>query len=406
MPGRLSPATPGVLILGAGPAGLALAFELKRRGVDTLLLERGAAVGHSWAQMPTSLKLVSPWKANWLPGSDPHSHPANHELSRDEYCAALQEHARLNELPVQTHTEVSDVTRRIDGGFDVHTSAGTFSASLLVNATGCFAHPFTPVFSGARESSLPQFHFANYRDAQRLREIIVQPRGRILIVGKRLSAGQALVELVDGGFEVALSCRGPIQFGAGPFGWWIFFRIHPLLERLQLRLRGEAARGFPSVMPGGRARQLIGTGQVKTFPDIARFENRRVVFTDSSALEPDAVLYATGFRPALAHLASLNLKLDERTGQPALGGFESADAPGLFFLGLHRLRNFRSRFIRGIREDAPLLADELMVRASKPEVRGVKNGHAKKPAGQPASSQAFASAGFPAGRPAHLPRHT
>jgi hypothetical protein len=325
-------------------------------------------------------------------------------LSRDEYCAALQEHARLNQLPVRTHTAVREVTRRIEGGFDVHTSTGTFNTSLLVNATGCFANPFTPAFPGASESSLPQFHFATYRDAQRLREIIGRPGGRILIVGKRLSAGQALVELVGAGFEVALSCRGPIQFGAGPFGWWIFFRVHPALERLQLRLRGEAARGFPSVMPGGRARHLIRSGQVKTFPDIARFENRRVVFTDGSALEPDAVLYATGFRPALAHLASLNLALDEDTGRPALRGFESADLPGLFFLGLDRLRNFRSRFIRGIREDAPLLADELVRRASKPEA--TMNGQARKPAGRPASFQAFASAGVPAGRPTHLPRHT
>jgi putative flavoprotein involved in K+ transport len=168
-------------------------------------------------------------------------------------------------------------------------------------------------------------------------------------------------------------------------------------------LRGETARGFPSVMPGGRARQLIRSGQVKTFPDIARFENRRLVFIDDRALEPDAVLYATGFRPSLAHLRSLDLALDERTGQPALRGFESADRPGLFFLGLDRLRNFRSRFIRGIREDAPLLADELATRASKHEVSGAKNGQARKSASQPAGFHAFSSAGFPAGRPAHLP---
>jgi hypothetical protein len=250
---------------------------------------------------------------------------------------------------------------------------------------------------------LPQFHFATYRDAQRLREIIGQPGGRILIVGKRLSAGQALVELVDAGFEVALSCRGPIQFGAGPIGWWIFFRVHPALERLLLCWRGATARGFPTVMPGGRARQLIRSGQVKTFPDIARFENRRIVFIGGRALEPDAVLYATGFRPSLAHLHSLNLALDERTGQPALHGFESADRPGLFFLGLDRLRNFRSRFIRGIREDAPLLADELVTRASKQAARGTKNGPARKSGGQPASFQAFSPAGFPAGRLSHLP---
>jgi len=362
MPGRPLPTTPDALILGAGPAGLALAFELKRRGVESVLLERGPTVAHSWANMPTHLKLVSPWKANCLPGSDPRRVPPSYEMAGAEYAAALRHYARLQDLRVMTGADVEGVSCSMDEGFDVRTSAGTFSAPLLINATGCFANPFQPEFAGARESSLPQFHFATYRDADRLRQVTRREGGLVLIVGKRLSAGQTLVELVDAGFQVGVSCRGPIQFGAGAIGWSIFFRLHPALERLELRLRGGAARGFPAVMPGGRARRLIRSGRVTIFPDIARFEDRRVIFTDGRVLEPDAVVYATGFRPALAHLAPLGLTLDEQTGRPDLRGFESAEVPGLFFLGLDGLRNFRSRFIRGIREDAPLLADQLAAR--------------------------------------------
>ena len=362
MPGRPPSTSPAVLILGAGPAGLALAFALQQRGLDCRLLDKGPAVAHSWATMPTHLKLVSPWRANVLPGSDARRFPSNYEMPRAEYGAVLQEYARLHKLSVVTNAEVHDVTHCVSGGFTVRTSAGTFTAPLLVNATGCFAHPFFPDFPGARASSLPQFHVATYRDAGHLRAAIGQPGGLVLIVGGRLSAGQAMVELVEAGFHVALSHRSPIQFGAGPLGSWIFFRIHPALERLKLRLHGNAARGFPSVMPGGRARRLIESGRVQTFPDIARFEERRVTFHDGQSLQPEAVLYATGFRPALAHLAALDLALDDRTGCPARRGFESAAVPGLFFLGLDHLRNFRSRFIRGIREDAPLLAEELAAR--------------------------------------------
>jgi putative flavoprotein involved in K+ transport len=353
-----------VLILGAGPAGLALAFELKQRAVDCLLLERAPAVADSWARMPSHMKLVSPWKANRLPGAVPRRFPPNCTMAAADYGSWLQQYARLKELPVVTNAEVRAVTRVSDGRFDAQTTAGTFTAPFVVNATGCFANPFVPKIPGARESSIPQLHFATFRDAGHVREVIGQSGGSVLIVGKRLSAGQALVELADAGLEVTLSCRGPIQFGAGPVGWWIFFRIHPALERLKLNLQGDAARGFETRMPGGRARQLIASGRVKVFPEIARFEDGRVIFTDGQSLQPGAVLYATGFRPALAHLASLGLALDERTGQPALRGFESAEAPGLFFLGLDGLRNFRSRFLRGIREDAPLLAEELAGRVS------------------------------------------
>src|SRR6266516_4142674 len=134
-----------------------------------------------------------------------------------------------------TGAGVENVSRSMEEGFDVRTSAGTFSARLLINATGCFANPFQPEFPGARESSLPQFHFATYRDAERLRAVTRREGGLVLIVGKRLSAGQTLVELVDAGFQVGLSCRGPIQFGAGAVGWSVFFRLHPALERLELR---------------------------------------------------------------------------------------------------------------------------------------------------------------------------
>ncbi len=351
-----------VLILGAGPAGLTLAFELKQRAVDCLLLEKAPAVADSWARMPSQLKLVSPWKANWLPGADPRGFPPNCALSAAEYGSWLQQYARLRELPIVTNAEIRAVSRDGDSGFQVQTSAGTFTAPLVVNATGCFANPFVPKLPGAGESSIPQIHFAAFRDAEHIRNVVGHAGGSVLIVGKRLSAGQALVELADAGFEVALSRRGPIQFGAGPIGWWIFFRIHPALERLKLAFRGGAAHGFEVRMPGGSARRLVASGRVKVFPEIIRFEDRRVLFTDGQSLRAGAVLYATGFRPALAHLAPLGIAFDERTGQPALRGFESAEAPGLFFLGLDGLRNFRSRFLRGIREDAPLLAEELAKR--------------------------------------------
>jgi putative flavoprotein involved in K+ transport len=353
-----------VLILGAGPAGLATAYELKRREIDYLVLEGGSNMAQSWVDMPTHLKLVSPWKANHLPGSDARRFPANREITRADYAAALHDYAQAHELEVQTGVRVHEVAQAAGTGFQLHTAAGPFQARMVINATGCFANPYLPVFPGASESPLPQFHFATYRNAQWLRAATGTDRPRILIVGKQLSAGQLVVELTAAGFEVALACRGPIQFGADELGAWLFFRIHPSLERLRLWWGGKKARGFPPVMPGGAARRLIASGRVHVFPNIARLEGRRVDFVDGRCWEPHALIYATGFRPALAHLDPLGLVLDEHTGRPRLCGFESEDRPGLFFVGLDQLRNFRSRFLRGIREDAPLLAAQISSRLS------------------------------------------
>ncbi len=351
--------TRDVLILGAGPAGLVLGRELKQHGVPFLILERGATVAHSWQTMPAHMKLLSPWKANRLPGGRADEFAANAETSRAEYCAWLLDYARQLALPIQTGCNVEDVTQTADGLFRVQTSVGVFQSRLLVNATGCFSNPFTPEFPGARHTKIPLRHTADYRDAETLRAVVGKSNPLVLVVGKRLSAGQTMVELVEAGFTVALSHRGQIRFGSGPLGWWLFFRLFPLLEAMKLKLHGSSARGVDVLMQGGQARKLIESGVVRTFPELARFERDGVVFTDGARLQPDAVVFATGFRPALGHLASLGLEFDQAGGRPQLRDMESATVPGLFFIGLDHLRNFQSRFIRGIRNDAVALAGQL-----------------------------------------------
>ena len=353
-------------MLGAGPAGLALGAELQQRGAPFLIVEQGPEVGHSWRRMPSRLKLLSPWKANWLRPEDASRFPAHHETTRDEFASYLRDFAQARGLGVRTNVVVRAVRRDADEGFIVETSDGELRARCVINATGCFSAPWTPEIPGANSSPLPRLHTAEFGDAESLRRRILRDERPVLIVGKRLSAGQTMIELVEAGFQVALSCRGPVEFGPGPFAWWWFFRLHPWLEARELRRRGAQARGFTPKMPGGKARQLVERGLVKIFPPIARFHESSVVFTDGQTLEPSAVIFATGFRPALRHLAPLGLRLNAETGSPVLSGFESSEAPGLFFLGLDGQRNFQSRFIRGIRQDAPLLAAELEQHLAQP----------------------------------------
>ena len=115
-------------------------------------------------------------------------------------------------------------------------------------------------------------------------------------------------------------------------------------------------------MPGGCARELIESGLIRLYPQVRCFEGNTVVFENGESMRPDAVLFATGFRPVLAHLGDLGLAVDHHSGVPQMSGMESTNVTGLFFLGLDGLRNFQSRFIRGIRKDAVVLADLLVQR--------------------------------------------
>jgi putative flavoprotein involved in K+ transport len=358
-----------ILVLGAGPAGLALGAELRQRGVPFLIVEQGPAVGNSWRKMPSRLRLLSPWKANWLRPDDASRFSAHHETTRDEFAGYLRDFAAGHRLPLRTNVHVKTVRRDAGEGFIVESSDGELRARRVINATGCFSAPWTPEIPGANSSPLPRIHTAEFGDAESLRRRIPRDERPVLIVGKRLSAGQTMVELAEAGFQVALSCREPVEFGPGPLAWWLFFRLHPWLEARELRRRGADARGFMPRMLGGKSRQLVERGLVKIFPPIARFHESSVVFSDGRTLEPSAVIFATGFRPALRHLALLELQLNAETGFPELTGFESSEAPGLFFLGLDGQRSFQSRFIRGIRQDALLLAAELERRLTKPVSR-------------------------------------
>lgn len=306
--------------------------------------------------MPTNLRLVSPWKSNRLPG-DKSPWPANYAMRRSEFCEYLRQYATDHALPIISGVGAAAVERASDG-WRVRTRDSELTCRLLVNATGYFSNPLTPDVPGMRRSSVPHAHVAEYGDPARVSELIRKPTGNILIVGKRLSAGQTMLELHDAGFDVSLSHRAPIEFGTNELGWWFFFRVFPYLEWLRLKRAGAKAVSTPVRMPGGRCRELVLSGKVKCLGEVREFGAEDVAFADDRREQFDLVIFATGFRPALQHLEPLGLETHP-SGGPVLNDLESVSARGLFFIGLDHGRNFQSRFVRGIRNDAAFLAEQL-----------------------------------------------
>jgi hypothetical protein len=353
---------PTVIIIGAGPSGLTLARELRQRGIDFVILEKGD-VGDSWQRMPKPLKLVSPWKCNWLSPKDRERHHPNAQLARAEFVDYLRECAAANQSSIESGCEVFSVRREGDR-FRIATSRGEFISQIVVSATGYFSNPRRPSVAGADASAIPQLHYVDYKSAEHVRAI-AGTNSLVLLVGKRLAAGQTMLELIDAGLRVALSHRTPIRFGVDDWLWPFIYRHFASIEKLKLMLSGGRAGALDVRMSGGRTKKLIQSGAIATFSAIARFEKDSVVFTNGERLAPGVVLYATGFAPALRHLAELNLMLCSATGTPLTRQMESVSVPNLFFLGFEMLRNFQSRFLRGIRNDAVALAEIIQKRATR-----------------------------------------
>src|SRR5215218_1811973 len=103
-----------VAVIGAGPAGLALGKALRDRGIQVVILEKGA-VGNSWNLMPRNLKLVSPWKTNWLARDDVGQFLPNAQLTRDDFVQYLRDFAARHELPIRAGCQVNSVEQSGDG---------------------------------------------------------------------------------------------------------------------------------------------------------------------------------------------------------------------------------------------------------------------------------------------------
>ena len=377
-----------VVIIGAGPAGLATSRELKERGVEHVVLERGDGVGHTWANLYDSLTLHTGKHMSGLPGMRlPRSAPLF--VPREQFVQYLRSYAERFALPVRTGWTVTAV-ERLTGGNDrwrvrANTSAGEreITCVVVVIATGIVANPRMPAIPGAddfQRAGGKLLHSVRYRAPNAFYN------KRILIVGVGNSGGEIAAELARSGnadgkvTPVTIAVRTganvvprdilgiPIQYLAR------YIRKLPRKAReAVLRAVGkivEKRRG-PAVLPrppygpldaipliGFSLVDAIRDGLVKTRGGIARLTATGAVFADgkSPAEEPfDVVILATGFAPALTLLGQL-IRTDAKGFALRRDRIASADHDGLYFVG-HNYDATGGLF--NIARDARLLAQRI-----------------------------------------------
>lgn len=191
-----------VIVVGAGPAGLAASWHLRQRGVGHVVLERGR-VGETWrAQRWDSFTLNKPTWMSRLPGDCPDPGPADGFVPRDAWVAHLDDYARRFGLPVRRAAEVTGLEARPDGTFEVRLGGPapeTIAARCVVVASGAQREPRTPALAAALPEGVEQLHTVGYRNPAQL------PAGAVLVVGSAQSGGQVVEDLLEAGRTVYLS---------------------------------------------------------------------------------------------------------------------------------------------------------------------------------------------------------
>jgi putative flavoprotein involved in K+ transport len=362
------------IVIGAGPAGLAAAAVLTRRGVETLVIERAADVGASWRSHYDRLHLHTVRWLSGLPGK-PIDRTEGPWVAREGVVRYLEDYARAFDLNVRTGMPVQRVER--DGeGWVVGTPAGKIRARWVVVATGFNGEPFTPDWPGGASFGGELIHSSKYRNAGPY-------RGReVLVVGTGNSGAEICVDLVEGGAKaVFLSVRTPpniLRRDVGGFptqALGVVMRRLPvgLVDRLtaltqRLTVGDLSKHGLPRAPRGMYSRavqddqmpildigliDLLKADRVQVVGAVEGFEGQDVLLAGGSRLRADAVIAATGFRRGLEPLVG-HLGLVGRNGRPVVHGGEAhPDAPNLFFIGF---TNPISGNLREIRIDARRIA--------------------------------------------------
>jgi putative flavoprotein involved in K+ transport len=191
-----------VAVVGGGQAGLSISYHLTARGIDHLVFEKHRAL-HVWRDRRwDSFCLVTPnWQCD-LPGwpyrgADPHGFMVKEEIL--DYLAGF---AKAVDPPLREGVSVERVTPRPEGGFEVVTSDGAYSADHVVAASGGYHDPIVPRLAERLPASIVQIHSEQYRNPQSL------PAGAVLVVGAGQSGAQIAEDLHLAGRRVYLAVGG------------------------------------------------------------------------------------------------------------------------------------------------------------------------------------------------------
>uniref|UniRef100_A0AAU2JKM4 NAD(P)/FAD-dependent oxidoreductase n=1 Tax=Streptomyces sp. NBC_00049 TaxID=2903617 RepID=A0AAU2JKM4_9ACTN len=291
-----------VVVVGAGQAGLSAAYHLARAGIDHVVLDHAPRPGGAWQFRWPSLTYGRVHGMHALPGmeltgADP-LRPSSEVIG--EYFAAYEDHFGLR---VRRPVDVSAVRDGADGRLRVETSAGIWSARALINATGTWDRPFWPRYPGQQVFRGRQLHTANYPGPQEF------AGARVIVVGGGTSAVQHLLEIAEVAAETTWVTRRAPVFRDGSFGEAEGRAAVALVdERVRKGLPPQSVVSVTGLPLNEAVRAALDSGVLDCRPMFDRITATGAAWADGSQVDADVILWATGFRAAVDHLAPLRLR--------------------------------------------------------------------------------------------------
>ena len=341
------------IVIGAGPAGLAVGAVLRHANVPFVMLERAKRVGESWHHHYDRLHLHTPKSHSALPyRAYPHTYPRY--PSRQQFVEYLDDYARTFELEPEFGREARRIARGAGGAWDVAMNAGDYRARRVVVATGFNRVPNVPRWPGQETFPGRTIHSREYTNAEVFRG------SRVLVVGFGNSGAEIALDLAESGVRCAVAVRGKVNviprellgvpiimfaLALRPLPTRVADRMTALTRRLAVGSLSDyglvqrddgpftevaKARQIPMIDVGTLAR--IRRGDIAVRKGVESFDGSEVRFADGTRERFDAVVLATGFTTGLSAMLPEHASVLDSHGRSLACGRET-EAAGLYFCG-------------------------------------------------------------------------
>jgi cation diffusion facilitator CzcD-associated flavoprotein CzcO len=323
-----------VVVIGAGQAGLSSGYFLRRAGFEpgdgSVILDGDRAPGGAWQHRWPTLRMDTVNGIFDLPGMafDPPSPQEQAAIAVPRYFARFEEQFGL---AVRRPVAVRAVRRGPDDRLLVESDAGTWAARAVINATGTWTRPFWPYYPGRETFRGRQLHAVNYPGPEQF------AGKRVIVVGGGITAIQLLTELSRAGASTTWVTRRPPVFREQPFTREYGREVVAMVDRrVRAGLVPQSVVSVTGLPVTGAVLEARRHGVLDRLPMFDRITPDGVAWDGAEAgtppfIEADVILWCTGWRAALDHLAPLRLRAPG--GGIAMDGTRVVLEPRLHLVG-------------------------------------------------------------------------
>lgn len=339
-----------VVIVGGGQAALACAYFLKRTSLSFMILDAEEGPGGAWQHAWRSLRLFSPatWSsiAGRMMSAAPEGYP-----SRDDILGYLADYERHYDLPIERPILVQSVRADPDRVV-IESETKQWSARAVISATGTWRHPVIPDLNGRAQFTGRQAHSSHYSSPESF------AGQRVLVVGGGNSGAQILAEVSTVADATWVTLTEPQFLPDDVDGRVLFMRA---TERWKAQQEGRKVDapigGLGDIVMVPPVKEARARGVLQSVRPFTRFTATGVVWPYGREEPIDAVIWCTGFRPALDHLVTLGVI--EQDGRVAVAGTRSTRNPRLWLVGYGDWTGAASATLVGVTRTARSTVDEI-----------------------------------------------